>query len=460
MANPTPSHDPAADQRAATTPRPTAKTPAVAKYSAGLLIVILLSYIMVGFPDGAFTVSWVAMAEENPGFTTAHTGWILVGYSVTYTLAGILLGRLNRWFKLQGIYFVGLVIMAAGFVGLALSPSFAWKLTTITVYGLGTGFMASSMNSYMAKHFTAKHNNWMHFFWGIGATLSPLLMGQIMNVPGLSWRIGYFVIVGVMAIGGSMLLWSFGRKMWINEDASPVEELTAANPSDSAGPSSAPGGGRRYLTKRWHQMVEILTFFFLGGTDYTIVFFAGVAVVNMGLVDSIEQTLLFSTVYYALMTAGRLVAGSLTRWFNELWIIRASVLIAVTGILVLALTGNIVGMAISGLGLAPLLPTLVSDSAHRFRPAILPKIVGYELAAFGAGIAALFFLTSQVLTWVADYVPGYVLGTDGVYASGMIAQNPRAYVWLFPLAAFFALAVFVCNEILERASSRAQAEPS
>lgn len=119
--------------------------------TTGLLVVILLSYIVVGFPDGAFTVSWTAMAYDDPTMTTAHTGIILVGYSVTYTLAGVVLGRLNKKMSLQSIYFWGLVVMAAGFVALALSPTFVWKVASIALYGLGTGFMASSMNSYMAK---------------------------------------------------------------------------------------------------------------------------------------------------------------------------------------------------------------------------------------------------------------------------------------------------------------------
>jgi len=155
------------------------------------------------------------MAYDDPTMTTAHTGIILVGYSVTYTLAGVVLGRLNKKMSLQSIYFWGLVVMAAGFVALALSPTFVWKVASIALYGLGTGFMASSMNSYMAKNFTARHNNLMHFFWGIGAAISPLIMGQVMTA--FNWRVGYFVITGLLGIAAVLIAWSFGRKMWIND---------------------------------------------------------------------------------------------------------------------------------------------------------------------------------------------------------------------------------------------------
>ena len=375
-----------------------------------LLGIILISYFVVGFPDGAFTVSWLGIADEIRGMTTAHTGYILVGYSVTYTLAGVLLARLNRFMKLQTIYLWGLVIMGAGFVGLALSPNFALVLATITVYGFGTGLMASSMNSYMAKHFTARHNNWMHCFWGAGATLSPIIMGQMMAV--LSWRAGYFVITGILGLVAIMLLISMYKKVWIDEEAVQAETEKVTEQ-------------KRYLTKRWHQVVEILTFFFLGGTDYTLVFFTGAALIARG--DQTAYTVaIFSAVYYVSMTAGRMFFGWAAKWLKEVPIVRIGALIAVLGIGVLYFTSNVSGMALAGFGLGPMLPTLVSDTSNRFTPRILSKIVGYELAAFGAGIAVLFFITSQILHFVS-------------------------YEALFPLGLAFIVLVFLCNEILARA---------
>jgi len=382
----------------------------VKKNRMWLLVIILVSYFVVGFPDGAFTVSWLGIAEEIRGMTTAHTGYILVGYSVTYTLAGVLLSWLNRRGKLQTLYLWGLVIMGAGFIGLALSPNFALVLATITVYGFGTGLMAASMNSYMAKHFTARHNNWMHCFWGGGATLSPIIMGQMMAV--LSWRAGYFVITGILLLVAIMLLISMYKKVWIDE-ATAQEKTEIVEESHSK---------KRHLTKKWHQVVEIMTFFFLGGTDYTLVFFTGAALIARG--DQTADTVaIFSAVYYVSMTAGRMFFGWAAKWLKEVPIVRIGVIISIAGVAVLYFASNAVGMALTGFGLGPMLPTLVSDSSNRFSPGILSKIVGYELAAFGAGIAVLFFITSQILHFVS-------------------------YEALFPLAIGFIVLVFLCNEIL------------
>jgi len=385
-----------------------------ARRSIWLLVVILVSYFVVGFPDGAFTVSWLAIRYE-PGFegmTVAHTGYILVGYSVTYTLAGVILAWLNRRMKLQTIYFYGLVIMGAGFIGLALSPNFAVALAAITLYGFGTGLMASSMNSYMAKHYTARDNNWMHCFWGGGASLSPIIMGWMIAV--FSWRMGYFLITGILVAVGIMLLVSMAKKIWIDDDNEKQEDKTTTPKAEVK---------NRYLTKKWHEAVEILTFFFLGGTDYTLVFFTGAALIARG-THTFDDVVMFSAVYYIGMTVGRMFFGWAAKWLKEVPIERIGIAISLVGLAIVYFAGSIIGMALLGIGLGPLLPTLVSDSSNRFTPRILSKIVGLELAAFGAGIAILFFITSQIM---------YVTGN---------------YDNLFPLALAFILLVFVCNEVL------------
>jgi len=301
------------------------------KHSMLLLPVILVSYFVVGFPDGAFTISWDAM-QQGLGLVTFHSGIVLVGYSVTYTLAGVILAWLNRFMKLQAVYLLGLAIMGLGFVGLAFSPNFAMVLITVTVYGFGTGAMAASMNAYMARHFTAKHNNWMHFFWGAGAAASPLIMGRLLileinshtgYVYEYGWTAGYLAIAAIVGVVGLMIAASMYKKVWSNDSSAVAVDIQAENTVDK----------KRYLAKKWHQAVEVLTFFFLGGTDYTVVFFTStVFMVEHDL--SIAHIAIFSTVYYIGMTMGRLIFGWSAKYIKEITIIRIGLVIAVAGILI------------------------------------------------------------------------------------------------------------------------------
>jgi len=399
----------------------------IKKHSKWLLPIILLSYISVGFPDGAFTVAWLGIGEEMPGMGISHTGWILVGYSATYTLAGILLARLNKFMRLQSIYLVGLIVKAAGFAYLALAPNFTHVLLAVTLYGLGTGAMASSMNSYMAKHFDAGKNNWMHFFWGIGASVSPLIMGHMKSVA--DWRMGYWVIIAIVGVVGILIGASIMRKVWTEDDEEIAETTDASGINTSASRHAVNGV---YLSSGFHKWTKIATFFFLGGTDYTFVFFTGAVLMNRGF--SMESVALLPAIYYAFMTAARLVAGILAKKLGETTIERLSVLISVIGVGILFLTHSsvpmaVVGMAITGFGLGSLLPTLVSDTASYFDPKGLAKLVGYELAAFGAGIAVLFFITSQIMDTFGEEM-------------------------LWPMGLAFCILVFVCNEVVIKAGRK------
>jgi MFS family permease len=396
------------------------RTKKINKSPIVLLVIILISYFAVGLPDGSFAMAWYGM-EIDLGLTVAHSGPILVGFSVTYIIAGMTLGWLNKYMKLQTIYFWGLVILGIGFFVLALSPNFITALIAIAIYGLGIGMMASSMNSYMAKHFTTRHNNWMHCFWGGGAALSPVIMSQMMAI--FSWRAGYFVLAAIVGLVGIILLVSMYKGIWL-EDTD--DKITLKQEIDATGEKKGKSySTKKYLTKKWHQWLEILTFFFLGGTDYTLVFFVGIVLMERGL--SLVEVALFPTVYYVSITGGRMLFGWTAKWLEETTIVRIGCGLAVIGVGVIYVDSNIMGMALTGLGLSPLLPTLVSDTSNRFKPDIISKLVGYEMAAFGVGIAVLFFMTSIILEVVSVEV-------------------------LFPLMLAFIGLVFLCNEILKVAT--------
>jgi MFS family permease len=200
--------------------------------------------------------------------------------------------------------------------------------------------------------------------------------------------------------------------MWIDDEDAVAEESQSAQSK------------RHYLGKKWHQVVEIMTFFFLGGTDYTLVFFMGAALVARG-TQTPASVAVFSSVYYIAMTVARMFFGWVSKYFKEIIVIRSGIVLSILGIGLVYFTGHVAGMALIGFGLGPLLPTLVSDTSNRFEPRSISRIVGYELAAFGAGIAVLFFITSKLLHFVS-------------------------YEKLFPLGLGFVVLVFICNEVLER----------
>ena len=64
--------------------------------------------------------------------------------------------------------------------------------------GLGTGLIDGGLNTYVANRQGPREMNWLHASWGVGVTLSPLMMTAAIT-SGLGWRWGY-------ALSGLLLL--------------------------------------------------------------------------------------------------------------------------------------------------------------------------------------------------------------------------------------------------------------
>ena len=59
--------------------------------------------------------------------------------------------------------------------------------------GLGAGSVDSALNNYVATHYKARHMSWLHCFWGVGATMGPIIMSQFIAKEN-SWRNGYLAV--------------------------------------------------------------------------------------------------------------------------------------------------------------------------------------------------------------------------------------------------------------------------
>jgi len=384
------------------------------KHTHLVLAMAYLSFAALGLPDGAFTVAFLDM-QTDLGLFVAHSGHIIMASTGMYSITSALLGRLARRMKLEHINFMGLLLLGAGFVGLGFAPNLAMLVVFSGLCGVGNGMIDASLNAYLAG-FGARQMNFLHCFWGAGAAFSPLVMSQMMLLFG--WRTGYFALAGMLALVGIVVLLSLLKGVWETKD-NPVKHL----------PSSQGTEQKQYLTRRWHKATQAMTCFFYGGMEYSLVFFTATILNARGI--SLEAIALFPMVYYICMAAGRVVFGGLSKWLRSITIIRIGLAMGAVGVLILLFTSNLTGMALAGFGLAPVFPSLLHDTTNRFAPHTVAKLVGYEVAALGAGTAVLFFVISQVL--------------------GHIALEA-----MYPISLGLLIITFVLNETLQRAVRRRQ----
>jgi MFS transporter, FHS family, Na+ dependent glucose transporter 1 len=126
------------------------------------------------------------------------------------TLAG---GRLFD--RLRGHSVLGTAQMTTGLLMMSIpfAPAFGWLLAVVALKGVMDGLVNNGVNTLLVwthREKVSPYMNGLHFCFGLGAFLSPLLFAQVVDIPG-GYRWVYMglgvltmlVGLGMMAIGDS-----------------------------------------------------------------------------------------------------------------------------------------------------------------------------------------------------------------------------------------------------------------
>src|SRR5699024_2229783 len=112
--------------------------------------------------------------------------------TIVYSLMS---NRLVRRFGTGRITVVSVFMTAAALLGFSFAPSL-WVLCLLAVpLGLGAGSIDAALNNFVALHYSARQMSFLHCFWGIGVTVSPIIMAAC--IAGVGWRGGYRVVSGL-----------------------------------------------------------------------------------------------------------------------------------------------------------------------------------------------------------------------------------------------------------------------
>ncbi|MCL2233143.1 MAG: MFS transporter [Treponema sp.] len=380
----------------------------VAKHKYLILAVVYANFIVLGMADGTFGIAW-PYVRESMGQPLGQAGIVMIVGAFFYALASSRLGRLSKYLSLEKLDFIGTAVLAAGFLGKAFAPNFTVFVLMSVFTGIGTGLIDSSLNSFMVKSFSSRHLNWLHCFWGLGASISPIIMTQMILT--LTWRAGYASIAAVQGTVAFIVLFVILKGAFKKVEKNQEESLHSNH-------------NRQYLTKKRHIVIAVASFFLYSGIEHSIGFWiSSILLESRGMV--LEVVGMYPAVYFASIAGGRMVFGFFANKFSNSVIIRFGYSLAFAGIAILYLTGSILGMALIGLGFAPIFPCFMHATSSRFGPKILTRLVGYQIAAAGAGVAVLSPLVGQILDRISLEA-------------------------LFPIAMAAAVVGLLMNEVLER----------
>lgn len=378
-----------------------------------LLLLIYLTFISLGLPDGAFGVAWPA-AHPQLGVPIGLAGTILTLGTLFTALSGFSSGWLLARWPAGPVVLVSCLLTASGLVMLSEARGAAWLYAAAIPLGFGAGAVDACLNGFVAKHYSGRHMNWLHACWGIGATSGPLILGWAIG-SGQGWRHGYFQL-GLLQFGLAVVLaLTLGWWKQVPETAHAAHaETPAIWPST---PANSPAG--------W---LSPAIFAGYVAAEMTLGLWAGTVLVESR--GFSEATAAVCTAcYYAAITSGRVLMGFVAERLGNRFLVNSGVLVSLLGIAWFGLAGHqpfSAGAALIfvGLGFAPVFPCLMHEVPRRFAPEAVQTIIGRQSGASALGAAVLPALAGLVAQTSLPAVPWLVLGVC-VVLLGAIRQLDR-----------------------------------
>ena len=157
-----------------------------------LLAIIYLAFISLGLPDSLLGSAWPVMYRDlNAPISCA--GMISMTIAAGTILSSLFSDKLTRKLGPGRVTAFSVLLTALALFGFSVSRSVVLLFLLAVPYGLGAGAIDAALNNYVALHYSSRHMNWLHCFWGVGASISPYIMGYAIG-SGHGWRKGYGIV--------------------------------------------------------------------------------------------------------------------------------------------------------------------------------------------------------------------------------------------------------------------------
>jgi len=378
---------------------------------AGLILLIFVAFIALGMPDGLLGVGWPSI-RTSFNVPIDALGALLFVSMIGYLTSSFLSGELTRRWGVGRLLIVSCALTGAGLIGYTLVPQWWMMVALGLAAGMGAGGIDSSLNAYVARHYSAGLMQWLHASYGVGITAGPLIMtAALTNFQ--NWRLGY-LLVGAVQIVLAITFWITLPIWQQNNNASaesPTEPLKEVNLGQTL--------------KRRRVWLSMLLFFFYVGSEVTMGTWVYSLLTEGRGVDP-QLAGYFAGSYWFTFTIGRILAGLVTRKINIQSLVKICIIAAILAGVILELNlstwVNLAAVAVIGFAFAPVFPGLMSGTPLRVGQQHSNNTIGMQAAAGALGGTALTSLVgvlarvyglevvpSAMVAFLACLLAGYII---------------------------------------------------
>ncbi|RAH41575.1 MFS transporter [Aspergillus brunneoviolaceus CBS 621.78] len=350
-----------------------------------------------------------------------------LGYTISAVVSNLIHQRLGR----RGVAFIGPACHLLAFAVISTRPPFPLLVIMYIFVGLGSGIQNAGWNVWISSMANSHEVlGCFHGFYGIGATVSPLIATSVITKAGWEWNSYYYLLTGTAALE----LVSATSAFWA-ETASRYQQDHPSSAGREGGGSSL-HQTRLSLTYRATWICSLFLFLY-GGIEVAI---GGWIVVFMTSVrhGSPFASGMAGTGFWLGVALGRFVLGFVTPRIGEKRSIILYILLAIALEMVFWLVPEFVvsavAVALVGFFLGTIFPSVVVVATRLLPKHLHVAAIGFA-AAFSMGGGAVF-----------------------PFAIGAIAQAKGVTVLQPILVAMLAVALLIWGTVLRAPVPQSQHE--
>ena len=342
-----------------------------------LLVVIYIVFISLGLPDSVFGVAWPVLHKElgiAESFASVYS--IIVG--VCTSGVSVIAGKVLRKFGTGRVTLVSVLLTVIGLFGMSFAPNIIVMMCFAVVLGYGAGVIDTGLNNFISLHYKAQHMNWLHCFWGVGVTLSPVIMSHFLK-EGSSWRFGYRAIGAIQAT--ILLIVICSLPLWKKAESKPLNRQEEGGKAEKTFFEIIKGKG---------VIPSILSLSFYCAMEFMIGTWGATYLVHIFALSPSEASKTVS-LYFGGIMLGRFISGFLSMRLSDNALIRLGTGISMAGMIVLLLPfgrASVLGLLLIGTGFGPIFPSTIHAVPSRFGKDYSADIIGFHMfGAYGIGFS-------------------------------------------------------------------------
>ena len=356
-----------------------------------ILVVIYVVFISLGLPDSLFGAAWPVVHKD---FGIEESFASLYGIITGFCVGGVsfISGKVIRKFGTPLVTFVSTLLTVCGLFIMSISPNIVIMMLGAVVLGYGAGVIDTALNNFVSLHYKAQHMNWLHAFWGIGVTISPLILSFFLTDDLGSWRNGYRVIALLQLSIAIVILFSLKKWKTVKEHN---ETQETANENKK---------GLFEILKIKGVLTSLLSQGLYCGMEFTIGTWGASFLVHIHTLAP-DEAAKWISLYFCGITVGRIISGFISMKASDNTMIRMGIITSFVGMILLTLPiGKIslLGLLLIGVGFGPIFPSVLHSVPSRFGTEYSADITGFHMGGaygIGFGVQLIFGFVATATTF-------------------------------------------------------------